>query len=115
MSTTRTGWLALCAIGALIFTVGVFIAIGEIRLLPWLALPVVAALVWWMAPTIDRLRFEHRIKVEAAEGIDRLEKWLRTAPGLATASAGAVVECCPICGTPVDPRDATCWRHGAAT
>ena len=108
MSATKTCWLAVCVIVAL-----VMIAAGEIRALPWLAVPLVGVAVSSIAPTIDRLRLEHRIKSEAADGIEEIEVWLRTTPGLSNASIGAAIECCPICGLPVDPRDARCWRHGA--
>lgn len=110
MSTTRTSWLALCVVVALIMT-----AAGQVRALPWLALPGVAIAAWSIAPLIDRLRVERRVKVETTEGIRQMEAWLRTVPGVWTASVGAVVECCPICGSPVDPRDARCHRHGATT
>lgn len=108
MSATKTCWLSLCVVGAL-----VMIAAGGVRALPWLAGPFVAVVVWSASSTVDRLRMERRVKLEAAEGIEEIEIWLRTAPDVSNASSGAAVECCPICGVPVDPCDAECRRHGA--
>jgi hypothetical protein len=101
--------MALCAAGAL-----GLIAMGAVVLMPWVFVPALILLAYSMGPLVGWWKVEHHIRVEAARGIDRLETWLRTAPPLTTASLGAARECCPICGAPVDPRNARCRRHGVA-
>lgn len=108
MSATKIWWVAICIVAALL-TIG----FGDMRALAWLAVPTVAAVASLLWPLVRRFQAERRVKNEVAEGIASLESWLRTAPGLASASHGAVVECCPICGLPVDPCSARCRRHGA--
>jgi hypothetical protein len=101
--------MAVCAVGA----VGL-IVMGTVEFMPWVFVPAVILLAYSLGPLVTWLKEEHRIRTEAARGLDRLETWLRTAPALPTASIGAACECCPICGAPVDPRNARCRRHGVA-
>jgi hypothetical protein len=82
--------------------------------MPWVFVPAVILLAYSAGPLVTWLKEERRIRAEAARGLDRLETWLRTAPALPAASIGAARECCPICGAPVDPRDARCRRHGVS-
>jgi len=109
MSITRMCWIAACTVVAL-----VMIGLSDIRMLPWVGVPGVILVAYSFGPLIAKQREERRIKAEAAEGLARLEVWLRSAPGVTAASFGAAAECCPICGAPVDPRNARCRRHGAA-
>jgi hypothetical protein len=108
MSATKVWWIAICTVAALLI-----IGFGGGPALAWLAVPAAGAGASLLWPVARRRWTARRVKAEAAEGIERLESWLRTAPGLASASRGAVVECCPICGLPVDPCSAKCRRHGA--
>jgi hypothetical protein len=107
MRNSRLCWLAVCAAGA----VGL-IVIGAVALMPWVFVPALILLAYSLGPLVTWWKEEHRIRVEAARGIERVETWLRTAPALTAASLGAARECCPICGAPVDPRNARCRRHG---
>ncbi len=107
MTSSRICWMTLCVIGA----VGL-IVIGAVELAPWVFVPAVILLAYSLGPLVTWWKEEHRVRVEVARGLDRLETWLRTAPELAAASRGAARECCPICGAPVDPRNARCRRHG---
>lgn len=108
MTNPRVCWMALRATGAL-----GLIAVGAVAAMPWVFVPAVILLAYSAGPLLSWWRVEHRVRAEAALGIARIETWLRTAPALPTASVGAAFECCPICGVPVDPRNARCRRHGA--
>jgi hypothetical protein len=99
--------MAVCAAGAL-----GLIAMGSVVLMPWVFVPALILLAYSGGPLVTWWKQEHRIRAEAARGIDHLETWLRSAPALPAASLGAACECCPTCGAPVDPRNARCRRHG---
>lgn len=109
MTNTRACWTILGAAGA-----GALIVMGVLASMPWVFAPAIILLAYSLGPLLVWWRDERRIRAEAARGIDGLEAWLRTAPALRSASLGAARECCPICGAPVDPRNARCRRHGVA-
>lgn len=99
--------------------VGVVLAVslgvaGAILAAPWAFVPATILLAYTGAPLVTWGRAEHRVRVEASRGLNRIESWLDSGPPLSTASSGATCECCPVCGAPVDPRSARCRRHGAA-
>ncbi len=108
MSTLRACLVAICALGAI-----VMVGLRDFCALPWAVVPGAILLAYSIGPAVQNFRAERRLKAEAAEGLARMEGWLRTAPALSTASLGAAVEYCPICRVPVDPRTGRCRRHGA--